>query len=229
MKKYILILIVAFFCWSNIHGQKILYVGNSLTYTYDIPGIVKEIGEDLNLSIDSKPICYPNYSLEDHWKAGNFQIIMMIDSFDYVIVQQGPSSQPAGKEVLVDYGMKIDSICKLEKARLSYYMVWPSRKYYQTFDGVIANYTEAARLTKSLLIPVGEIRKKLESESFEENLYGPDNFHPSETGSFLSALTIIKSLYPEIELTKLKFRNYRKWIKSKSSFHTIINTISSYF
>ena len=77
---------------------------------------------DFNQKIETRSISHPNYALEDHWKDGKFQILMSENKFDYVIIQQGPSSQNEGKKMLLDYGKKISVFCNEKEAKL------PSRK-----------------------------------------------------------------------------------------------------
>ena len=52
-------------------------------------------------------------------------------------------------------------------------MVWPSLNYYQTFAGVIKNYTDAASINNSILLPVGEVWKDYFEAMFSYPLYAP--------------------------------------------------------
>ena len=74
-------------------------------------------------------------------------------------------------------------------------MVWPSLKYYHTFDGVIKNYTDAAAINNTILIPVGKVWKDYFDKSNNFQYYGPDGFHPSITGSEISAKVIVETLF----------------------------------
>ena len=73
-------------------------------------------------------------------------------------------------------------------------MVWPSREYYHTFDGVIENHREAAKINNALLFPVGEVWKKHFEGTNNFDYYGPDQFHPSEKGSQAAAEIIAQEL-----------------------------------
>ena len=45
---------------------KILFIGNSLTYTNNLPELVEKLGEKSNVKIKTQMLAKPNYALEDH-------------------------------------------------------------------------------------------------------------------------------------------------------------------
>jgi hypothetical protein len=54
----------------NRQALRVLFIGNSLTYTNDLPGIVKAFAQaDRQQAFESRTIAFPNYSLEDHWNS----------------------------------------------------------------------------------------------------------------------------------------------------------------
>ena len=139
----------------------------------------------------------PDYALEDHWNDGELQSLIKSGHFDFVVVQQGPSSQSEGRAMLFNYGEKIQSLCRQHNCRLAFFMVWPARANYQTFDGVILNHTDAADKTNALLCPVGKIWKEHFDASNDFSYYGSDQFHPSLAGSQVAAKVIYKTLIPD--------------------------------
>ncbi len=176
---------------STIH---ILFVGNSLTYTNDLPQLVKQEAHQRGLELSTEMIAFPNYALEDHWQDGAMQKRINNGTFDFVIVQQGPSSQSDGREMLLDYGARIKGLCDQNQAKLVFFMVWPARSNWHTFLGVIQNYTEAATATQSILCPVGLEWKKYIDTTDDYSYYGSDQFHPSPKGSQIAAELITKTL-----------------------------------
>ncbi len=230
MKKLclLLVLFIQFSGYSQTEIRKVLFIGNSLTYSNDLPNILKHIGKDFKIIIKTKALCYPNYGLEDHWNDKKFQNLMHQQHFDNVIIQQGPSSQPPGKQMLVHYGTKINTVCKRKNATLGYFMVWPAKRYYHTFDGVIANHQYATKISEAQLYPAGVVWKMYEAKGNLESLYSYDQFHPSTAGSLLAALTIFKGLFPNKDLTKLNFRKYKKWSNDPKSFDMMIQLVHAY-
>lgn len=176
---------------------KVLFVGNSLTYTNNLPSLVEKEAKSKGFKIKASMVALPNYALIDHWDDGEIQKRIMNGKYDYVIVQQGPSSQEEGRRMLREDGAKISALCERYETRLVYFMVWPSRTYYYTYDGVIRNHRDAAEENNALLCPVGEVWKAHFDATEDYSYYGPDGFHPSLRGSQVAAETIVTTLFGE--------------------------------
>lgn len=179
----------------NIQQFKLLFIGNSLTYTNDLPNLVKNYAETQGKSVSVESVVYGNYALIDHWQDGVIQTLIETQSYDYVIVQQGPSSQAFGKALLLEYGGKISDLCDENFTKLAFYMVWPSLTYYDTFQGVIDNYSLAATMNNDILCPVGEVWKSYFDTTNDFSYYASDGFHPSLEGSQVAAKVIYESLF----------------------------------
>ena len=179
---------------SSSTALSVLFVGNSLTYSNNLPELVKKEAAIKGVTLHYKTLALPNYALIDHWNQGTLQKEIKSKAYQWVVVQQGPSSQPYGREVLMEYGTKIDALCKENKAQLAFFMVWPSLTHYQTFEGVITNYTDAATHTDALLLPVGKYWKAHFDETHNFDYYAEDGFHPSEKGSQAAAKIIVNHL-----------------------------------
>jgi hypothetical protein len=172
----------------------ILFVGNSLTYINNLPALVKEKAKEHRIKVKTDVLAFPAYALEDHWNDGELQKRISSKKYQYVVAQQGPSSQADGRAMLLDYGKRIKKLCDVNNSQLAFFMVWPARVNSETFEGVITNYTDAAQTTGSLLCPVGKIWLDHFIETQDYNYYGPDGFHPSEEGSRVAANVIFESL-----------------------------------
>lgn len=175
---------------------KILFVGNSLTYTNNLPALVVAQAKLKGINVKADQLAYPNYALEDHWNDGKLQRMIKKGHYDYVIVQQGPSSQADGRAMLLADGAKIAEECKNAETKLAFFMVWPAKANLHTFNGVIANYSDAAIATNSILLPVGEQWKEHFEATGDYSYYGPDEFHPSMAGSKNAAGIICAILFP---------------------------------
>ncbi len=175
-------------------NYQLLFIGNSLTIENNLPLLVKNRGEEMGVSISCTVQAGPGFALEDHWNIGLIQSQISSAFYDYVIIQQGPSSQAYGRASLIEYGERIAQLCSTIDTQLAYFMVWPSLAYYETFDGVITNYTDAANINDAINCNVGQIWKFHMEESTNFPYYGVDGFHPSLEGSELAAQIIIQKL-----------------------------------
>lgn len=183
-------------------SRKILFVGNSLTYTNDLPALVVREAKRKGTAVKADMLAYPNYALEDHWIDGELQQKIEKEKYEFVIVQQGPSSQADGLEMLLTYGEKISDLCRKHDTKLVFFMVWPARANFHTFGGVIANYTDAATSTGSILCPVGKVWKEHFDATKDFSYYGPDGFHPSLAGSENAATLLVNELFKSFRVTR---------------------------
>ena len=179
-----------------VHTIKVLFVGNSLTYYNDLPQVFKNEATQSNRIIETDMVAFANAALIDHWHNGNVQDMIKTNDYDFVVIQQGPSSQEYGRQILFDYGRRFKDLCDQYGAELVYFMVWPARVNYQTFDAVIANHREAAEANDALLAPVGEVWKEHFDATGDFSYYGSDDFHPSEKGTEKAAEVISETLFP---------------------------------
>lgn len=173
----------------------ILFIGNSLTAANDLPKLVAKEAKHKGILIHTKMIAFPNYAIMDHWIDGEVQREIKTKLYDFVIVQQGPSSQQDGREILIEYGKKYSTLCNKNGAKLGFFMVWPSLTYYHTYKGVIKNYTDAALINNAILCPVGEVWKKHFDTTQNFDYYAADRFHPSLKGSERAAEIIVECLF----------------------------------
>ena len=194
--RLLLLVLCLWFNTGNVSGQtlKILFVGNSLTYTNDLPSLVEKEAKSRGVKIKSTLLAFPNYAIVDHWNDGELQKHIISDRYDYVVIQQGPSSQSEGRKMLMNDGARLKRLCESNNAQLVYFMVWPSKSHYHTFDGVIKNHMDAANENDALLCPVGKVWKEFFDQTGDFSYYGMDGFHPSLRGSQVAAEVIVNTL-----------------------------------
>lgn len=181
----------------NISNEEydLLFVGNSLTYSNNLPRLVTQEAKRKGIVITTTMLTKPNYAIVDHWRDKEVQRLIKTKKYDFVIIQQGPSSQADGRAMLLNSGKEYSNLCDANGTKLAYFMVWPSRIYYHTFDGVIKNYTDAATKNKAILCPVGKVWKQHFDKTNDFSYYSPDQFHPSLSGSRAAAKVIVESLF----------------------------------
>lgn len=172
----------------------ILFIGNSLTYANDLPALVRKEAKTRGIKINTEMVAFANYAIEDHWNDGNVQKLITSKKYQYVILQQGPSSQTPGRNMLIESGKEFSALREANETKLCFFMVWPALKYYQTFDGVIQNYSDAASINNALLLPVGLYWKRYFDRTKDFSYYSPDRFHPSVKGSKVAAEIIVDHL-----------------------------------
>jgi hypothetical protein len=174
--------------------RRILFIGNSLTFTTDIPGRVAKLARAMGKDVAVESVTYPSYSLEDHWAHGA-AAAAIAKGWDVVVLQQGTSAQKDSRRDLIDYSKRFAALIRAAGARPALYMVWPSSDRPRDFPDAVESYRLAAKAVDGILMPVGEAWLRVLSADKRARLYG-DTIHPSSVGSDLSVLTIYLSLFP---------------------------------
>ncbi|MFC2086023.1 SGNH/GDSL hydrolase family protein [Bacteroidota bacterium] len=175
---------------------RVLFIGNSLTYANDLPAMVAA----MSVAEEERPLVYgmvtfPDYSLEDHWNKGTARDALADGSWDIVVMQQGPSSLPENKELLIRWTRKFADEARAHGTEPALFTVWPSSSRSFAFPAVINSYAAAADSVDGLVLPAGSAWLAAWKRDPTLSLYGPDDFHPSELGSYLCALVIYSVLY----------------------------------
>jgi len=74
---------------------RVLFIGNSLTQSNDLPAIVQALAvAGGQPALTQKSVLLPGTSLEDQWNNGRALKALRAEKWDVVVLQQGPSSLP---------------------------------------------------------------------------------------------------------------------------------------
>jgi len=171
---------------------RVLFLGNSLTYSNDLPGMLVFLLDDAEIKATVASLAYPNFGLQDHWEMQDTHD-RIAEGWDVVVLQQGPSATE-GRGSLIELAERFAGPIRAAGATPALYMVWPAEPRSFDFQGVSDSYAAAADRVGGLLFPAGEAW--LDAWELDEGiaLYGGDHFHPSPLGSYLAALVIYEQL-----------------------------------
>lgn len=184
--------------------MRVLFVGNSLTYTNNLPAMVQTIAEAAGHTLAQGSVVAANASLEDHWRSGLESTILASEA-DVVVMQQGPSSLPANQEYLRVWTETLAPVIREAGGQPALYMVWPEVTRVDAFDAVYQSYRAAAASVNGLFIPAGQAWREAWKEDPGLRFYGSDGFHPTQLGSAVAALTIFRIVFNE-DVTDLPSR-----------------------
>jgi hypothetical protein len=175
-------------------GTHVLFIGNSLTYTHDLPDIVARLGALTGDTIRVAMLAKPNYALVDHLADGGARLALRSQSWDVVVLQQGSSALPESR-VLLYAG--VDSLLPLIRAAggsPALYEVWPSVDRAFDVPAVRESYRTAALRAGGDFYPAGTAWQEAWARDSTLVLYSSDGLHPTATGSFLAALVMYERL-----------------------------------
>lgn len=181
------------------HGDadhRILFIGNSLTYTNDLPGAVATVAGALGYDVAVASVARPNFALEDHWFTGIGSVIAELAP-DIIVMQQGPSSLPQNQLHLAAWADSLSGRVREVGGEPALLMVWPSLSRLHAFDAVRDGYQAAALGVDGLFFPAGEGLRALYDRNPDLSPFGPDGFHPSDYGTVMAAYVVVGACFEE--------------------------------
>lgn len=173
---------------------RLLFLGNSLTYTWNIPDLVARMA-----TAAGKPAPYftivaeADFGLEDLWNNGEARSALREGKYDIVIMQQGPSTLPESGANLTMWTLTFAREASKWGTRSALYAVAPPAD--GDLAAGIANYTAAADSARIGLYPAAQAWREAWRLDPALPLYGPDQFHPGRHGALLTAFVITAMIY----------------------------------
>jgi len=163
-------------------GVHVLFIGNSLTYEWDLPGTVAFLasmgGDTVRVSAQTGP----NLALIDHLNGGT-QAVAAIksNSWNYVILQQGPTPAGLCRDSLVLWTQMFDPLIRAQGAKTAVFQTWPLNGPVW-YTNIGESFRMAAAAVSGTLMPVGDAWLIALTESPGLQLHGPARLHPSRPG-----------------------------------------------
>ena len=187
----------------------ILFVGNSLTYTNDLPAMFKKLAAEssLHVDVDVTLIAPGGAFLYDHWKSGQ-AVAFLHERHPKFLVLQGQSTEPLSAP------QSFSQSARLFKAEADgigattiLFATWarPSGDpYYKepTSGGspavmqarLDATYAEVAKTIGATLAPVGVAWERVQQATPEIQLLDGTQ-HPSPAGTYLAAAVLFRTMF----------------------------------
>jgi hypothetical protein len=134
---------------------RVLFVGNSLTATNDLPAVVAGLARARARTLEYRTIAFGGYALEDHWARGDARAALASRSWDIVVLQQGPSALPESQINLREWASRFADEARAAGTRPALLTVWPESYRRGALRDVIASYRRAAAAARADLFPAG--------------------------------------------------------------------------
>ena len=176
-------------------GHSMLFIGNSLTYTNDLPVMVEKVAEAAGDSVRIGMAAGPNMAVIDHTVAGSSAIAKIGETdWAYVVLQQGPTPAGICRDTLVIAAMRLAPKIRAAGGRPVLFLPWARRAFPQSLTAAGESATAAARAVGGAVAPVGIAWKRALEQDRDLPLYGGDGYHPAPAGTLLAALAIYDRL-----------------------------------
>lgn len=207
------LMIIFFTVYSQ--NYQVLFIGNSYTYSNDLPGTLHNLALSSGDTILYDSYAPGGYTFQSHSADANALAKINSKAWDFVILQE-QSQLPSfpDNQLVTDvfpYAHKLDSIIHKNNkcSRTVFFMTW-GRKYGDasncaswppvcSFEGMNDRlryaYLKMADTNRAVAAPVGVAWRMSRSQDSTINLWSADNSHPSVAGTYLSACVFYATLW----------------------------------
>jgi hypothetical protein len=177
-------------------ARSLLFIGNSLTYTNDLPAMLASVANAAGDSVRVAMVAGPNLALIDHTN-GATDAVAQIDCgrWTFVLLQQGPTPAGVCRDTLILAAMRLAPHIRAAGARPALFLPWSQQRYPKSLDFASESAELAARAVGGIVTPVGTAWKNALEVDLGAPLYGADGYHPAPSGTLLAALTIYDRLF----------------------------------
>jgi hypothetical protein len=104
---------------------RVLFVGNSLTATNNLPDEVSRLARAGGRPLETGMIAHGGFALEDHWNRGDVRQALTTGDWDVVVMQQGPSALPEGRVNLSTWAAQLAAEARAAGTAPALLTVWP--------------------------------------------------------------------------------------------------------
>ena len=201
MKNLInLLLLVSFAGLGQTKKEKILFIGNSFTYNWNMPRMVEKMGEYNGFDWDVDQSTLGGSYLEEHWKSERgltTREYLSKTAYDHIILQDHSTNPVLNPDNSINYIKKFINLPLKNPSKWHFFSTWmypylskksndtlPINKFYKKLQSKIGHE----------VIEIGKVFKLFIQENPEIKLLGDDNKHPSPQGSYMAACVIFSHL-----------------------------------
>lgn len=197
---------------------KVLFIGNSYTHMYDLPGTTALCASSINgtkfnlITDQSTPGGHYWYR---HAADTNTIKKIKTGAYDAIVLQEQSQMLSLQDSVIASQSLPylqflVDTIKKYQpKAQLYFYRTWgrkngdkqnasawPVVSTYEGMDSLLnKRYTQLSDSLNAKLVRVGDVWKAIRKQYPELELYDADESHPSPLGTYAAAVTFASTLF----------------------------------
>ncbi|MBA3828461.1 MAG: hypothetical protein H0X33_05955 [Taibaiella sp.] len=214
-KKLLFITILLFSWTSDATTRKILFIGNSYTYTNSMPAMLQSLAAAMGDTLVFSQSDPGGYTFEEHCSYAPTISLIFSQQWDMVVLQEQselPSFSPSQVDTQVyPYAHKLDSMIRTNDSctQTMFMMTWGHADgdrancaiypFICTYDGMQLrlreSYLQMTKDNNAIVAPVGAAWKVVRDSFPSIGLYQSDNVHPALTGSYLQTCVLYSSIF----------------------------------
>ncbi|MDR1762286.1 MAG: DUF4886 domain-containing protein [Bacteroidales bacterium] len=214
MKKLLLCISILYcFAASAQEPVRVLFIGNSFTYTNNLPAILQNLAQSQGKKVSTHANLIGEMGFKGHAQNDSTNKLIRQGNYDYVVLQgysrEFTHSDDSIEQASLPYVQQLmDSIQHYAPQAIPiFYMTWGYKNgttlptSFANFDDmnniIQQRYENLAQYYVCWVAPVGVAWKTIIHTYPNINLYASDNYHPSLAGSYLAACTFYSMLFNE--------------------------------
>ncbi|TNE66471.1 MAG: hypothetical protein EP344_02460 [Bacteroidetes bacterium] len=175
---------------------RVLFVGNSFTYYWNLPQVVQAMAKSQGSVILTRQSTSGGASLEDHWKGAKglkTKALIEAGGWDYVVLQDHSLQPINAPETFMEYGKKFGELARSVGAAPLYFMTWAYASNPLMQGALTEGYAKLATEMQADVIPVGPLWTSVRQLRPDLDLFFDDK-HPTPEGTYLTGLAFFKKL-----------------------------------
>jgi len=176
--------------------KRVLFVGNSFTYFYNLPQVVASMAVTQDVSLITRQSTVGGSNLEQHWKGEKgtqTREKLETEEWDYVVFNNHSLSAIETPESFMEYGRKFAELVKSKGAKPIFMITWAYESNPLMQATITESYKELAKSTGSGFVPAGSLFAQARKWRPDLDLFFDDK-HPSSNGTYLLGLAFYKYL-----------------------------------
>ncbi|XOV92692.1 MAG: hypothetical protein ACFHWX_21110 [Bacteroidota bacterium] len=187
-------------CILTVEGQvkkdpvRILFVGNSFTYYFNLSQVVESMALSQEVELYTRQSTVGGSSLKQHWnQERGTQTRKLLDSleWDYVVLNNHSLSTIENPDEFLEYSMKFADLVRSKGAKPVFMQTWAYKSNPLMSRTIIPAYAELARLTNVHMVPCGELFDEARKWRPDLDLFSDDK-HPSANATYMLGLAFFK-------------------------------------
>lgn len=194
-KRYLLIVIINLLLFNLAITQsdppsKVLFIGNSYTYFWNLPQNVALMAEAEDLNIITMQSTAGGSHWGHHWRGERDLLtkeILNKGAYDAVVLQNHSMSAFNRVDSLMYFGQAIAEIINNKGAKIYLYETWSREWDPYMIETIKMVYNELAVKLNAQVVPVGQTWQRAIQLRPDISLYDEDGSHPSSLGTYLTA------------------------------------------
>jgi hypothetical protein len=174
--------------------KRVLFVGNSFTYFFNLPQVVNAMAETQGVAIETRQSTVGGSNLEQHWKGEKgtqTRRLLEEGDWDYVVFNNHSRSAIDTPDSFMEYGRKFADLVREKGAEPVFMLTWAYDSNPLMQPRITALHEQLAAETRAGIVPCGPLFAAARQWRPDLDLFFDDK-HPSANGTYLLGLAFYK-------------------------------------